>query len=267
VSTKIIVTIAFGLLIAGNAFAQGGYAAAYPPRPPADPAVVARGKALYDVNCGLCHGEEARGGDGGTNLIRGSVLLNDQNGELLGPVLQNGRLAEGMPKFEFTPAQVSDIGAFLHSFRVGGYDASRKRPETIVVGNAKAGETYFKSTCANCHSPAGDLKGFASKFSDERGLQQRWLMPSTGGRGGPPAPVVTATVTLVSGQKVEGRLGRVDDFVVTLTEADGTPRSFRREGDAPKVEIHDPLHPHKDLLSVYTDKEIHDVTAYLVTLK
>ena len=32
-------------------------------------------------------------------------------------------------------------------------------------------------------------------------------------------------------------------------------------------EIHDPLEGHKKLLSVYTDKEIHDVTAYLVTVK
>ena len=53
------------------------------------------------------------------------------------------------------------------------------------------------------------------------------------------------TVTLASGQKVEGRLGRIDDFVVTLTEADGTPRTFTRNGDLPKVEIHDPLLPHK----------------------
>jgi mono/diheme cytochrome c family protein len=248
------------------ALAQGP-AQAYPPRPPADPAVVARGKALYDVNCGLCHGEDARGGDGGTNLIRGSVLLNDQHGELLGPVLQTGRIPEGMPKFEFTNQQISDIAAFLHSFRVGGYDVSRKRPATIIVGDAKGGEAYFKAKCANCHSPAGDLKGFAGRFSDERALQQRWLMPSAGGRGGPPAPITTVAVTLPSGQKIEGRLVRIDDFVVNLTEADGTPRSFRREGDSPKVEIVDPLRPHKDLLPIYTDKDIHDVTAYLVTLK
>ena len=93
-------------------------------------------------------------------------------------------------------------------------------------------------------------------------------MPSGGGRGGgPPAPATTVTVTLPSGQLVEGRLGRIDDFVVTLTEADGTPRSFRRDGDTPIVEMHDPLRPHKYLLRVYTDKDIHDVTAYLVTLK
>jgi mono/diheme cytochrome c family protein len=258
--------MAVGLVVAAAAWAQG-YAASYPPRAPADPAVAARGKALYDVNCALCHGEDARGGDGGPNLIRGSVLLNDRDGELLTPVLQNGRLAEGMPKFDFTGAQITDIAAYLHDFRVSGYDASRKRPPTIVVGDAKAGETYFKAKCASCHMPTADLSGLATRFSDARALQQRWLMPSAGGRGGSPTGQATATVTLPSGQKVDGRLGRIDDFVVTLTQADGTSQTFRRDGDTPKVEIHDPLRPHKELLGVYTDKDIHDVTAYLVTLK
>ncbi len=77
----------------------------------------------------------------------------------------------------------------------------------------------------------------------------------------------TVTVTLPSGEKVEGRLDRIDDFVVALTTADGTRRSFSTNGDTPKVEIHDPLQPHKDLLRVYSDTDIHNVTAYLVTLK
>lgn len=244
----------------------GGYANAYPQRTP-DPEAVDRGKKIYDVNCALCHGDDARGGDMGPNLIRGDVVLNDQNGELIGQVLQDGRPAQGMPKFEFTAAQTSDISAFLHSFRVTGYDAARHRPETVVVGDAKAGASYFQSKCGSCHSATGDLKGIGSRISDGRTLQQRWLMP-TGGRGGTPqAAAATVTVTLASGQHVEGRLGRIDDFIVTLTEADGTERSFRRDGNNPKVEIHDPLQGHKDMLRVYSDKDIHDVTAYLVTLK
>ena len=74
-------------------------------------------------------------------------------------------------------------------------------------------------------------------------------------------------MTLADGQKAEGRLGRIDDFIVTLTDADGTSRTFRRDGDMPKVEVHDPMKPHKDLLPGYTDTDIHNVTAYLVTLK
>jgi len=77
----------------------------------------------------------------------------------------------------------------------------------------------------------------------------------------------TVTVTLPSGEKVDGALERVDDFMVSLTTADGTRRSFRTSGDTPKVEIHDPLQPHKELLPTYRDKDIHDITAYLVTVK
>jgi cytochrome c oxidase cbb3-type subunit 3 len=168
-------------------------------------------------------------------------------------------------------AQLSDIATFIHNFRVEGYDAARVLPTTIVVGNATAGEAAFRSRCAGCHSAAGDLRGFGAKFADARDLQQMWLMPTAGrGRGGAPlsnVPPTTATVTLPSGQTVTGRLRRIDDFLVTLEQADGTSRSFTRTGDSPKVEIADPLKPHRDLLPKYTDKEIHDITAYLVTLK
>ncbi|HEV1283687.1 MAG TPA: c-type cytochrome [Bryobacteraceae bacterium] len=250
----------------------GGFANAFPQHPPADPAMVERGKALYGVNCQFCHGGDARGGEGGPNLIRAEIVLNDQNGELIAPVVQNGRVDQGMPKFPMTNAQVADIAAFIHSFRVAGYDNSRMKPPTIVVGDAAAGEAYFKSKCATCHSVSGDLKGIGAKYAeDPRALQQIFVMPGGGGRGrGATAgnvPPTTVTVTPASGPKVEGRLVRVDDFIVTLAEADGTQRTFRRDGDRPKVEIHDPLQPHKDLLRVYSDKDIHNLTAYLVTVK
>ncbi len=254
----------------------GGYA--YPSRPPGDPAAIARGRALYDTNCSFCHGEDARGGaQGGPNLIRSDVSMRDQNGELLAPIVQNGRPDAGMPKFTLSSTDVADIAAFIHSFGINSRDPARKRPPNIVVGDAKAGEAYFQAKCSSCHSVSGDLKGIASRMSDPRTLQQTWLMPAVyGARGGAGqqvssgainVPPVTVTVTLAGGAKVEGKLGRIDDFIVTLTEADGTARSFRRDGDVPKVELHDPMRPHRDLLPVYTDKDIHDVTAYLVTIK
>ena len=83
----------------------------------------------------------------------------------------------------------------------------------------------------------------------------------------PRVPPTTVTVTLASGQKISGRLGRIDDFIVSLVDSDGAIRTFRREGEKPTVEIHDPLMQHRELLPVYTDKDIHNVTAYLVTLK
>ena len=249
---------------------------AFPERAPADPAAVERGKAAYGVNCTFCHGADARGGSGGPNLIRAELVMNDKDGELIGPVIREGR--EGMPKFDMTAKQISEIAAFIHSFRVGGYDISRMPPPSIVVGDAKAGEAYFAKTCTSCHSVTGSakgsLEGIATKIMDPKTLQQTWLMPGAGrfgfGPGAPPPVTVsptTVTVTLAGGKKVEGRLVRIDDFFVSLTDAEGLPRSFTRNGDVPKVELHDPLMGHKDLLAGYSDKDIHNVTAYLVTVK
>lgn len=239
---------------------------AYPDRPPADPAMVARGKALYGVQCTFCHGADARGGSGGPNLLRTELVLNDQNGELIAPVVRNGR--EGMPKMDLSTAQIADIAAFIHSFKVGGYDISRMTPLTIVAGDAKAGEAYFGKTCAGCHSLTGDLNAIGARIPDAKVLQQTWLVPGTGRGEGPSRPKpVTVSVTPAAGKKVEGRLVRIDDFLVSLIDGEGVRRTFTRDGDNPKVEVRDPLQPHKDLLKTYADKDIHNVTAFLVTVK
>jgi mono/diheme cytochrome c family protein len=241
---------------------------AFPAHAPADAAAIERGKAVYGVNCNFCHGSDARGGEGGPNLLRSDIVLNDDKGERIAPVVQNGR--GEMPKINLSGEQISDIAAFLHSFRVGGYDISRMAPPSIVVGDAKAGEAAFQRRCAACHSATGDLKGIASKIADPKTLQNTFLMPGGGGRGGQSpgrVPPTTVTVTLASGKKAEGRLVRIDDFVVVLADGDGAHHSFRRDGDTPKVEIHDPLKPHRDLLPQYSDTEIHDLTSFLVTLK
>jgi cytochrome c oxidase cbb3-type subunit 3 len=241
----------------------------YPQRPPGDPAAIERGKGLYSVNCQFCHGADTRGGDGGPSLLRSALVLADDHGELMAPVVRSGR--PGMPKFTLTDDQVADVAAFVHSFRAAGYDESRMRPPSIVVGDAKAGEAYFASKCASCHSPTGDLRGLATRIADPRLLQQTWLMPGSGaGRGAAPVvsvPATTVTVTLPSGERVEGKLDRIDDFSVSLTTADGTRRSFRTEGNTPKVDVHDPLQPHRDLWRTYSDTDIHNVTAFLVTVK
>jgi cytochrome c oxidase cbb3-type subunit 3 len=241
----------------------------YPTRPPGNPAAIERGKALYGVNCQFCHGADTRGGDGGPSLLRSSIVLADDHGELMAPIIRSGR--PGMPKFTLTDEQIADVAAFVHTFRAAGYDESRLKPPSIVVGDAKAGEAFFAAKCASCHSPTGDLRGIATKIADPRLLQQTWLMPGSGaGRGGPPPVQVkptTVTVTLPSGEKIDGTLDRIDDFVVALTDANGTRRSFRTDGDTPKVEIHDPLQPHRDLWRTYADADIHNVTAFLVTLK
>lgn len=240
--------------------------------PPIDPAMVERGRGLYSVGCGFCHGSEARGGETGPNLIRSAVILDDKDGELLIPIVRAGRPEKGMPpRPDLTDAQIKDIAAFLRSLRTSGRDPARNRPTTIVVGDPAAGKAYFAATCAKCHSETGDLKGLATKYAEPRVLQQTWLAgTAAGGRGAPPGArpkPVMITVTLPSGEKIEGAQARLDDFIVSLTLADGSTRTFPRNGDVPKLEIRDPLQPHRELVPTYTDRDIHNVTAYLVTLK
>jgi mono/diheme cytochrome c family protein len=258
---------AVGALIAQG---QGGGFVAYPQRPPGDPAAIERGKGTYGANCVFCHGPDARGGDGGgPNLLRSTLVLEDVRGEKIGPVLREGR--PGMPPFQFTDAQVADIAEFLHSFPV----SSRTGPSDIdiLVGDPKRGEAYVAQRCASCHTTA-QLKAVADKIADPKMLQQMWIAPGNpGGRGGGgagapiPAPPITATITLPSGEVIKGRVSRVDDFVVAVRLADGTHRTFRTVGTSIKVEIHDPLTPHKELLRVYTDADIHNVTAYMASLR
>ena len=249
----------------------GGYANAFPQHAQSDPEAVARGQQLFGVNCSFCHGSDARGGEGGPNLLRSQLVMTDQGGEAIAVVVQNGRPDRGMPKFDLTNQNVSDIAAYIHSFRVAGYDNSRDIPPSIVVGDAKAGEAYFNGSgqCSTCHSVTGDLAGIGSKL-EPKALQNALVAGRAGGRGSAapiPVPPSTVKVTLAQGQVVEGKLDRVDDFSVSLIEANGTHRSFARNGNVPKVEISDPLQAHLKLLSKYTDDDIHNLTAYLVTLK
>ena len=252
---------------------RGGFVA-YPDRPRAPQAVLDRGKATFSVNCAFCHGSDAGGGSIGPNLLRSEVVLQDKDGELILPIVHGARAAQGMPKIDIPDSAVPDIAAWLHSLKTGGNMRSTEKIN-IVTGDAAAGKAAFGRICASCHSTDADLKGFAAKFPDARAMQQAWLLPGGGGGRGPAAaapvalhvPPVTATVTEANGNKVTGRLGTIDDFYLEVTTPDGVMHRFTRNNDVPKVEVHDPLAPHRALFRTYTDKDIHDITAYLESLK
>ena len=168
-------------------------------------------------------------------------------------------------------SDVSDIAAFIHSFPVGG-KVGPTGTVNPLVGDAKAGQIYFsgEGKCNTCHSVTGDLAGIGGKYTDVRALQDLILTGGGGrGRGPVPAnvPVKTVTVTLPSGRTFQGNLNRIDDFTVSLIDSDGNYRNFRRDGDIPKVVVKNPFQPHLDMLRTFTDSDIHNLTAYLVTLK
>jgi cytochrome c oxidase cbb3-type subunit 3 len=179
----------------------------------------------------------------------------------------------GMPKIGISIADSQAVAAYVRSvietIQGQGAPPSEREPPNIVIGNAGEGKAFFAAKCSGCHSASGDLQGIASKFPDAKKLQSTWV---AGGREqqeetGIGPRTVTAVVTLPSGQSVTGKLLHIDDFLVALQFPDGTEHSYERQGDTPKVSVHDPMQGHRELLSQYTDKDIHDVTAYLVTLK
>jgi len=245
--------------------------------PPTDSAAVDRGQRLLVQECGFCHGANARGGSGGPDLTRSALVQTDENGKQLGEFLQVGRPDKGMPRFDLTPAQNADLAAFLHGAIYLNANRRLYKILDILVGDPKAGEAYFSGAgrCSSCHSPSGDLKGIGAKYEPAT-LQGRLLMPRgrVSAQGASPAPLyaqptsIRATVTTPSGESVTGGLVRMTDFEVTLFEsASGAMRSWLRNGDVPKVVVTDPLQAHLDHLTKWTDADMHNMTAFLASLK
>ena len=262
---------------------QGGNPTATFPaqqRPLADAATIERGAGLYGVHCRACHGADLRGGDmGGPNLLRSPIALNDLDGELLAPVITQGRqtpgVPGGMPPIALPPEDIRAIAAHVHSVHASmrGQGSPPPGPPVelqVLVGDPVAGQAYFQSNCSACHSPSGDLQGIGTRLSDPMQLQNTWV---AGGAARGPAGgasdrrTVTAIVTPPQGAPVEGRLERLDDFIVVLTTTEGTRSFSRTSPDVPRVTVNDPLTRHRQLLPIYTDRDIHNVTAYLATLK
>jgi mono/diheme cytochrome c family protein len=238
-----------------------------------DPAAVDRGQKIFSATCSFCHGANAKGGETGPDLLRSVLVLDDENGNKIGQVVLNGRPDKGMPKFSLSQQQIQDIAAFLHQRVKDAALRGTYKILNIVDGDPKAGEAYFNGAgrCNTCHAVTGDLAHIGAKF-DPVTLQQKivmprqrrpWFRPSPG----PPSNPVTATVTLSNGQSVTGKLDHIDDFTVALTDSNGDYHSFTRCGDTPKVELKDPLQAHTEMLMKYTDADIHNLTAYLVSLK
>jgi cytochrome c oxidase cbb3-type subunit III len=243
--------------------------------PAVDPAAADRGRKTYANECVNCHGTQARGTDNAANLVRSELVLHDRFGSELGPFLKKGHKTQsGTPSANLTMEQVVDLSHFLRQ-RVN--DTLRGspifEPQNVLTGDPKAGEAYFngEGKCNSCHSPTGDLAGIGKRF-DPVNLQQRFLFPQPAGRGGrgggrgATGKVITITVTPPSGQPITGVPVVLDDFYVSLRDESGQYYSWKRTPEL-KVVKNNPFEAHIDLLERITDKNMHDVVAYLETLK
>ena len=236
-----------------------------------EPAAATRGQKIYAAECVTCHGPSARGTERGSNLIRSTRMLRDRYGSAIGPFLKKGHpMQTAKSSADLTDAQITDLSHFIWD-RIN--NTLRGSPDfdvkDVLTGDAKAGEAYFNGPgrCSTCHSATGDLAGYGKRYQPVD-IQQRFVFPAAaGGRGrGGARAAVTVTVTRPNAPPISGALVSLDDFHVALRDGSGQYRSWTRTADM-KVEKTDPFAPHVELLDRLTDKAMHDVVAYLESLK
>lgn len=220
------------------------------------------GQSLFQQQCAFCHGRDAAGGETGPDLTRSELVAQDKNGDKIGPVIRNGRPEKGMPKFGLPDQDIAALVTFIHEqkLRAESQQGGRRGVDVsdLQTGNAEAGKAYFNGAgrCASCHSASRDLAGIARKYKGLR-LERRLLYPDRA-----PAKV---TVTLTSGATLKGTLAYRDEFTIGMRDASGWYRSWPARDV--RYTIDAPAETHVELLAKYTDDDIHNLMAYLQTLK
>lgn len=81
------------------------------------------------------------------------------------------------------------------------------------------------------------------------------------------APPRHVMVELPLGKKIKGKLVEIDDFALVMIDEAGDRRTFQRVGDIPRIQVDNPLQAHLDSVRSWEDRDLHDLTAYLATLK
>jgi cytochrome c oxidase cbb3-type subunit III len=226
------------------------------------PPAVTAGGALFQQNCAFCHGRDAGGGETGPDLTRSKLVGADVGGDKIGDVVLHGRTDKGMPAFQLSSEQISNLAAFIHFTRAKAESQSGKRKGVDVAdlqtGNVEAGKAYFNGAggCAKCHSPTGDLAGIAGKYQGLQ-LEERMLYPKD--------VKSKVTVTLPSGQDLSGTLEYIDEFTIGMRDGEGTYHSWKTSDVKYKVDA--PVEAHVAQFPKYSDDDIHNLMAYIQTLK
>lgn len=232
-----------------------------PARKSYPPDLVESGSSIFQQNCAFCHGKDAGGGESGPDLTRSKLVTEDVDGNRIGTVVRNGRPDKGMPPFSFSDSQIAGLVAFIHTqqntalTRKGG----RKGVDVadLQTGNVEAGKQYFNGAggCANCHSPTGDLAGIASRY-EGLALEEQMLYPGN---------AKSKVAVTRAGQTITGTLDYLDEFTVGLIDDAGVYRSFRTSDVQYKVDS--AVNAHVELFTKYTDADVHNLMAYIQTLR
>jgi cytochrome c oxidase cbb3-type subunit 3 len=232
------------------------------------PDLVLQGSALFRQDCSFCHGRDAGGGESGPDLTRSRLVRTDVNGDKIGPIVRNGRPEKGMPPFDRSDQQIAALVAFIHTQQNNALADASGRPGSggrkgvdasdLQTGNVEAGKKYFEGAggCAACHSPTGDLAGLASRYSGLE-LEEQMLFPKH--------TKSKVSITIASGQTIDGILVYRDEFTIGIIDSTGAYRSWQTRDVQYKL---DPaLNAHVDQFPKYTDADIHNLMAYLQTLR
>jgi len=227
-----------------------------------DKVAAARAAPIYQQNCSFCHGPQARGATG-PGLVTSDIVLGDDRGEHLAPFLKAGRPEKGMPAFSrLSDGELADLAEFLHQQVEDVANRGTYQLHSVVVGDVAEGQAYVAANCSSCHA-ADSFSHIASRFRSPDQLQRGWIWPA---RPADNSLAITATVHTADGHSISGRVIQVSDFRVTLVDDGGQTHAILRE---PGVDLRmkDPLAPHQALIMTLGNDDMHNVTAYLETLK
>jgi mono/diheme cytochrome c family protein len=230
--------------------------------PEPDKAAAARGAPMYRQSCAFCHGPQARGATG-SSLITSDVVLGDDRGEHLVAFLKKGRPERGMPAFaNMTDGQLADIAEFIHLQVEEVANRGAYHVLNILIGNAASGQAYVAAHCRSCHT-AETFAHIGSKYRSPDQLQRSWIWPP---RPADNSLAVTATVKTPDGASISGRVTQLSDFRISLVDSAGITHTIDREPRV-LVEMNDPLAPHQQMIQALTNDDMHNITAYLDSLK
>jgi cytochrome c oxidase cbb3-type subunit 3 len=227
-----------------------------------DKEAAGRGAPLYQQSCAFCHGPQARGATG-PSLITSDEVLGDDHGERLAPFLKKGRPEKGMPAYAtMTDDQLKDIAEFMRLQVEEVANRGAYRVLNILVGDATKGQAYVAAHCMSCHT-AATFAHIGSKFRSPEQLQRGWIWPATSGDN---SLAITATVKMPHGGAISGRVTEVSDFRITVVDGAGQTHTIDRVPGV-EVQMKDPLAAHQQLILTLANDDMHNVTAYLETLK
>ena len=188
-------------------------------------------------------------------------MSSDKEGEAIGAVVRNGLPDKGMPKFNLADADVLNLVAFIHSQqdRAMSQTGTRKGVDEsdLKTGNAEAGKRYFEGAggCTKCHSSA-TLAGVATRFKGLQ-LEEQMLYPRN--------VKSKVMVKTSNGQTLSGTLEYQDEFAIGMKDTAGVYHSW--PVSAITFQVDTPLDAHVTAMTKYTDDDIHNVLAYIQTLK